>query len=68
MHVGKTKDDFLCKDLYVGGWKTEVVTDPVTGSCTETDIFQEDEKMKLIIRKELDESKNQYIREMEVYK
>ena len=47
MHVGKTKDDFLCKDLYVGGWKTEVVTDPVTGSCAQTDIFQGDEKMKL---------------------
>ena len=45
MHIGKTKS--YVTDLYVGRWKTEVVTDPVTGSYTQTDTFQGDEKMKL---------------------
>ena len=31
MHIGKSKSDILCKDLHVGGWKEDVLTDPETG-------------------------------------
>ena len=40
MHIGKSKSDFLCKDLFVGGWKVEVLIDPVTGTCTQSDVFK----------------------------
>ena len=45
MHIGKS--DILCKDLHVGGWKVDVVTDPVTGKSTNSEYFNGYEKMKL---------------------
>ena len=41
MHIGRTKSEILCKDLVVGGWNVEVDTDPVTGVCSQSDIFKE---------------------------
>ena len=46
MHIGKTKSEHLCKDLFVGGWEVEVATDPVTGVCTQEDVFIGDQKME----------------------
>ena len=45
MHIGRTKSEILCKDLVVGGWKVEVDTDPATGVCSQSDIFQGNQKM-----------------------
>ena len=39
MHIGKANTEVLCKDLYVGEWKEEVVTDPSTGKCTRSEYF-----------------------------
>ena len=47
MHIGKSKCDILCKDLHVGGWKTEIVEDPVTGKCSKSECFNGFEKMKV---------------------
>jgi hypothetical protein len=46
MHIGKSKCDILCKDLHVGAWKTDVLSDPVTGECSRTEYFNGFEKMK----------------------
>ena len=35
----------MCKDLYVGGWKVEAVTDTVTGKCSRVESFEGFEKM-----------------------
>ena len=34
MHIGKGESNILCKDLHVGGWKVDVITDPTTGKCS----------------------------------
>ena len=31
MHIGKDQSETLCKDLYLGEWKNEVVEDPLKG-------------------------------------
>jgi hypothetical protein len=47
MHIGKSKCDILCKDLHVGEWKEDVITDPVTGKCSKSEYFDGYEKMKV---------------------
>ena len=47
MHVGKSESDILCKDLHVGSWKDQVITDPETGQCTKSEYFSGFEKMKV---------------------
>jgi hypothetical protein len=37
LHVGKSCNKLLCKDLSVGGWKINVVTDPVTGESSQSE-------------------------------
>ena len=39
LHVGKSCNPTLCKDLFVGGWKVEVVTDEITGTCSQNEEF-----------------------------
>ena len=46
MHLRKKKNEILCKDLYVGEWKEEVVTDPSTGQCTRSEYFNGNVKME----------------------
>ena len=45
MHIGKS--DILCKDLHVGGWNVDVVTDPVTCKSSNSEYFSGYETMKL---------------------
>ena len=45
LHVGKTKKEILCKDLYVDGWKVSVVTDALTGKTNQEEAFTGPEKM-----------------------
>ena len=47
MHIGKTCNEALCRDLFVGGWKREVVEDPVTGQVLQTEFFGSLEKMQV---------------------
>ena len=47
MHIGKS-ENILCKDLHVGGWKVDVVTDPVTGKLSNREYFNGLEKMKVV--------------------
>ena len=47
LHVGKTCNEALCKDLFVGGWKREVIEDSVTGEISQTEEFGGLEKMKV---------------------
>ena len=35
----------ICRDLFVGGWKEEVITDPVTGKCSKSESFEGPVKM-----------------------
>jgi hypothetical protein len=46
LHVGKSWNTLLCKDLSVGGWKIDVVTDPVTGKFSQLEYYAGLEKMK----------------------
>ena len=46
MHIGKS-ENILCKDLHVGGWRVDVVTDPVTGKVSNSESFNGLEKMKV---------------------
>ena len=46
MHIGKPNSDTLCKDVYVGEWKEEVVTDSNTGKCRESEYFNGNVKME----------------------
>ena len=46
LHVGKSCNKLLCKDLSVGGWKIKVVTDPVTGESSQSEYYAGLEKMK----------------------
>ena len=43
LHVGKTKNETLCKDVSVGGWKLTVETDAETSQCVQNE--QEDSSM-----------------------
>ena len=45
LHFGKTCSETLCKDLYVDGWKQEVLTDPKTGKYYKSEYFGGPEKM-----------------------
>ena len=45
LHIGKTCNETLCSDLYVDGWKRDVVTDIETGKISQTEIFSGPEKM-----------------------
>ena len=47
LHIGKSCNDTLCRDLFVGGWERDVVTDPVTGKVTQSEHFGGLEKMKV---------------------
>jgi hypothetical protein len=47
MHIGKGESNILCKDLQVGGWKVDVITDPITGKCSRSESFIGYEKMKI---------------------
>ena len=47
MHVGKSRSEDLCKDLFVNGWTVEVETDPDTGFSSQTDVFTGKEKMEV---------------------
>ena len=46
LHIGKPNSEILCKDVYVGEWKDEVVTDPNTGKCTKSEYFNGNVKME----------------------
>jgi hypothetical protein len=46
LHIGKTRNETLCKDLFVGGWKVDVVEDTETGLCGQTEHFGGMEMMK----------------------
>ena len=45
MHIGKTCNETLCRDLYE--WKREVVEDSVTGNISQTKVFGGEEKIKV---------------------
>ena len=45
MHIGKIRNETLCKDLYVDGWKLDVVKDTETGKSTQTEQFGGQERM-----------------------
>ena len=47
MHIGKDKNEILCKDLFVPGWTVDVVTDPTTGTCSQADKFIGKVKMEM---------------------
>ena len=47
LHVGKSCNKTLCKDLFVGGWKVDAVTDTETGICAQTEHFGGMEEMKV---------------------
>ena len=47
LHVGKTCNENLCKDLFVDGWKLEVKEDEETGKCCQVETFVGKEKMGL---------------------
>ena len=47
LHVGKTCNSTLCKDMFVDGWKLEVDTDPETGRIFQKESFGGPEKMKV---------------------
>ena len=47
MHIGKDKNEVLCKDLFVPGWKVELETDPVTGNCSQADSFIGNQKIEV---------------------
>ena len=44
LHVGK-HDDTLCRDLFVDGWKIDVMTDATTGKVFQTESFRGPELM-----------------------
>ena len=47
LHIGKTCNEILCSDLTVGGWKTSVETNNITGECFQTEFFEGQVKMKV---------------------
>ena len=47
LHVGKSCNKTLCKDLHVDSWRLEVVTDPDTGLTYQKEIFAGQEQMQV---------------------
>ena len=47
LHIGRTCNDLLCTDLYVDGWKVEVLKDEKSGKCYQNEYFVGPEKMKV---------------------
>ena len=47
LHIGKTCNDNLCKDLFVDTWKLNVVENIVTGQLEQKESFGGQEKMKV---------------------
>ena len=47
MHVGETKNEALCKNLFVGGWKLDVVKDEVAGEAFRRKTFSGIVKMEI---------------------
>ena len=47
MHVGKSSDNILCKDLHIGGWKVDVLTDPKSGLTSNSEYFSGYVQMKV---------------------
>ena len=47
LHVGKTKNETLCKDVSVGGWKVTVETNAETGEGVQNEHFRGQEKMSI---------------------
>ena len=45
LHVGRTCNPTLCRDLHVDGWELKVVTDTESGKDSQTDLFVGPEKM-----------------------
>ena len=39
LHVGRTKNETLCKDLSVDGWKVEVETDNKSGKSFQSESY-----------------------------
>ena len=46
MHIGKTCNEALCKEMDVGGWKVKVETDIKTGEASRHEYFAGQENMK----------------------
>ena len=47
LHVRRTCNDLLCNDLFVDGWKVEVLTYEKSGKCYQNEYFAGPEKMKV---------------------
>ena len=47
LNVGKTCNETLCKDLFVDGWKIDIVEDADTGKSVQKESFAGPEKMKV---------------------
>ena len=45
LHVGKTVDETLCRDLFVDGWKIDLVEDAETGKVEQIESFAGPELM-----------------------
>ena len=48
LHIGKTKEEFKCQDLYVGGWKMKDVKNVQTGNELRQETFEEKEKIETV--------------------
>ena len=46
LHVGKSHDDTLCRDLFVDGWKSDVITDVNSGKVSQNESFSGPELME----------------------
>ena len=46
MHVGRTCNATMCKDLFVDSWNLKVETDPVSGKCVQHENFGGQDKME----------------------
>ena len=47
LHIGKTCNETFCKDLFVDGWKIDIVEDTDTGISVQKESFAGPEKMKV---------------------
>jgi hypothetical protein len=45
LHVGQTVDEALCRDLFVDGWKIDLVEDAETGKLEQIESFAAPELM-----------------------
>ena len=46
MHMGRTCNETLCKDLFVDSWNLKVEIDPVSGKCVQHESFGGQDKME----------------------